>query len=93
MSSDDYYSLNPDVVLDAVEACGLRLDGSLLVLNSYENRVYRITDVDGVHWVVKFYRPNRWTDEQTLEEHQFARQLSDLEIPVVAPVALNGEQT
>jgi Ser/Thr protein kinase RdoA (MazF antagonist) len=93
VSSDDYYNLNPDVVLDAVEACGLQLDGSLLVLNSYENRVYRITDLDGVRWVVKFYRPNRWSDEQILEEHQFAQQLAELEIPVVAPVALKDNQT
>ena len=93
MSNQAYYQLNPDKVLDAVEACGIRLDGSLLTLNSYENRVYRVQDIDGVRWVVKFYRPNRWTDAQIQEEHDFATELAEQEIPVVAPVKLPGEQT
>jgi Ser/Thr protein kinase RdoA (MazF antagonist) len=41
--------------------------------------------------VVKFYRPARWTDAQILEEHSFAQELANSEIPVVAPLALNGK--
>lgn len=93
MSDQDYYALNPDTVLSAVESAGLRLDGSLLALNSYENRVYRLVDFDGTPWVVKFYRPGRWTDEQIIEEHQFASELSDVEIPVIAPLAFENGQT
>ena len=37
-----YDALTPDVILDAVETCGPRCTGSLLALNSYENRVYRV---------------------------------------------------
>ena len=37
-----YSRLTPDVVLDALESVGLRGDGRLLGLNSYENRVYQI---------------------------------------------------
>lgn len=91
MSEQDYYQLNPETVLSAVESCDLQLDGSLLALNSYENRVYRLADVDGNRFVAKFYRPGRWTDEQILEEHQFASQLAELEIPVVAPMAFGGQ--
>lgn len=93
MSDQDYYALNPDTVLSAVESTGLQLDGSLLALNSYENRVYRLADFDGTHWVVKFYRPGRWTDAQIIEEHEFAQELSDFEIPVIAPQAFNGDET
>ncbi|HLF39727.1 MAG TPA: serine/threonine protein kinase, partial [Burkholderiales bacterium] len=40
--------------------------------------------------VAKFYRPARWSDAQILEEHAFTRELADREIPVVAPLAVNG---
>lgn len=91
MSEQDYYKLTPDAVLDAIESIGIELDGSMLTLNSYENRVYRVCDVDGHKLVAKFYRPNRWTDEEIAEEHEFSQQLSDAEIPVVAPLILNEE--
>ena len=37
-----YSRLTPDVVLNSLEAKGLRCDGRLLALNSYENRVYQV---------------------------------------------------
>ena len=81
-----YAALTPDVVLDACTAAGLRADGRLLPLNSYENRVYQVWLEDGSARVLKFYRPGRWTAQQIEEEHAFARELADREIPVVAPV-------
>ena len=81
-----YDGLTPDVVLDALEAAGLRGDGRLLALNSYENRVYQANLEDGTYVVAKFYRPGRWSDAQILEEHAFARELAEREIPVVAPL-------
>ena len=36
-----YSSLTPDLVLDALDAVGLRGDGRLIALGSYENRVYQ----------------------------------------------------
>ena len=80
-----YSALTPDVVLDACDAAGLRPDGRLLTLNSYENRVYQVGLEDGSARVVKFYRPGRWSREQIEEEHAFARELAGREIPVVAP--------
>jgi Ser/Thr protein kinase RdoA (MazF antagonist) len=80
-----YAALTPEAVLDAVGARGLRPDGRLLSLNSYENRVYQVWLEDGQVIVVKFYRPGRWTKEQILEEHAFARELAEREVPVVAP--------
>ena len=35
--------------------------------------------------VAKFYRPGRWSDAQIDEEHAFARELAEREIPIVAP--------
>jgi Ser/Thr protein kinase RdoA (MazF antagonist) len=90
--SHPYAALTPEAVLDAVGTSGLRPDGRLLSLNSYENRVYQVWLEDGQVIVVKFYRPGRWSKEQILEEHAFARELAEREIPVVAPLSFN-EQT
>ncbi len=89
--SHPYSRLTPDVVLDAVEGAGVRCDGRLLALNSYENRVYQVGLEDGTSLVAKFYRPQRWSDAQILEEHAFALELAAAEIPVVAPLAVAGK--
>jgi Ser/Thr protein kinase RdoA (MazF antagonist) len=85
-----YAGLTPDVVLDALESAGYRGDGRLLALNSYENRVYQASLEDGGAVVAKFYRPQRWSDAQILEEHALAGQLAGREIPVVAPLERRG---
>ena len=86
-----YARLTPDVVLDALDGFGIRGDGRLLPLGSYENRVYQVYRDDAPPVVAKFYRPLRWTDAQIREEHAFATELAAREIPVVAPLALDGE--
>jgi Ser/Thr protein kinase RdoA (MazF antagonist) len=85
-----YAGLTPETVLDALQAAGLRGDGRLLALNSYENRVYQVWLEDGGSVVAKFYRPGRWSDAQILEEHAFVQELAAREIPAVAPLALEG---
>ena len=85
-----YQALDPDRILDAVEGTGLRCDGHLHALNSYENRVYQIGLEDDGFIVAKFYRPGRWSDEAILEEHAFAWELAEREIPVVAPLRDEG---
>lgn len=83
-----YGGLGPQQVLDALDAAGLRGDGRLLQLNSYENRVYQVMLEDGRAVVAKFYRPGRWSDAQILEEHGFALELAAAEVPVVPPLTL-----
>ena len=82
--------LDPDSILDALQSAGWRGDGRLLALNSYENRVYQAWLEDGGSVVVKFYRPQRWTDAQIIEEHRFTEELAAAEIPVVAPSSADG---
>ena len=113
-SSHPYSALTPDCALDALDSTGLKADGRLLALNSYENRVYQMGVEDaapagevlpGVYTlqgarpaggpgaaavVVKFYRPERWSDAAILEEHAYTIELAAREIPVVAPMELNG---
>ncbi len=85
-----YAALTPDVVLDALASAGLYGDGRLMALGSYENRVYQAVLEDGQRVVAKFYRPGRWSEEQILEEHAFAAELAAAEVPVVAPLVLQG---
>lgn len=85
-----YAGLTPDRVLDAVESIGFRVDGRLLALNSYENRVYQVGIEDSAPLIAKFYRTGRWSDAAILEEHQFTLELNEHEIPAVAPLVLNG---
>lgn len=86
----DYTGLDPQQVLDALDAAGLRGDGRVLQLNSYENRVFQVFLEDGSAVVAKFYRPGRWSDAQILEEHAFARELAAAEVPVVPPLVLRA---
>ena len=86
----DYTGLTPDTLLDAIEDCGYRSDGRLLALNSYENRVYQVGVEDETPIIAKIYRPGRWSNEAILEEHAFALELADAEIPVIAPLSFNG---
>lgn len=91
MSDHPYAALTPDVILDAVETFGVRCTGALQPLNSYENRVYRVETEEHGLLAAKFYRPGRWTNETIREEHAFALELAAQEIPVVAPLAKDGE--
>ena len=95
-----YSDLTPDCVLDALDNIGLRGDGRMLGLNSYENRVYQIwleegpgspSDPGPAVVVAKFYRPGRWSNAQIAEEHAFVRELAERELPVVAPLAQAGQ--
>ncbi|OYU46365.1 MAG: stress response serine/threonine protein kinase YihE [Burkholderiales bacterium PBB4] len=82
--------LTPDLVLDAMDSVGLRGDGRLTALSSYENRVYQVQLEDGSAVVAKFYRPSRWSDAQIQEEHDFAAELMVAEIPAIGPLSLQG---
>lgn len=86
-----YADLTPDTMLDAVESTGLRADGRLLALNSYENRVYQVWLDEAAPVVAKFYRPQRWSDAAILEEHAYTADLAAREIPVVPPLIVNGQ--
>ena len=85
-----YANLSPGSVLDAIDSLGLRCDGTLLQLNSFENRVFQIRLEDGSLRIAKFYRPGRWSDAAIGEEHAFTLELAAHDIPVVPPLAING---
>lgn len=89
-SAFNFQTLTPDLILGALESTGIRIDSGLSELNSYENRVYQLMDEERRRYVVKFYRPERWSDAQIAEEHAFSAELAAQEIPLAAPLSLNG---
>jgi len=86
-----YQLLTPDIVIEAIESTGRIADARILALNSYENRVYQVGLEGDDPVIAKFYRPDRWSDEQILEEHQFVQRLYEAEIPVVPPLVIDQE--
>jgi Ser/Thr protein kinase RdoA (MazF antagonist) len=90
MSDFSFAELSPELILDAIETVDVQASSGLLALNSYENRVYQFVADDHKRYVAKFYRPQRWSNEQIQEEHDFALELMQKEVPVVAPLIING---
>ncbi len=93
MALDDFFTLTPERVLAAAEVGGRRATGSVLALNSLENRVYEIEYEEGPRLVAKFYRPERWSREAILDEHRLLAEAAEEELPVVPPIDLGGGAT
>jgi Ser/Thr protein kinase RdoA (MazF antagonist) len=91
IAAQPFAALTPQCVLDAAAAVGIDGDGRLLALNSYENRVYRLGTAGAGAWVLKFYRPQRWSVAQIAEEHSFTLSLAERELPVAAPLVIGGD--
>lgn len=92
-STHPYNSLSPEKVIDAVEGLGYFSDARVMALNSYENRVYQVGIEDETPLIAKFYRPERYSREQILEEHDFLQELKAQELPVVAPIVHSDGET
>ena len=91
MTDFSFASLSPETIIDGLESAGFSVASGLLALNSYENRVYQFHDDDNIKFVTKFYRPNRWSIAQIQEEHDFALELDEQELPLVAPLVRDGQ--
>tara|TARA_B110000879_G_C11110089_1_gene487067 strand:- start:380 stop:1369 length:990 start_codon:yes stop_codon:yes gene_type:complete len=96
ISTQYFYDLRPDVILDAVSNAGLKPTGAINILNSMENRVYDLgietnEQSSETSVICKFYRPGRWSREQIIEEHVFLKSLNQSEVPVIAPLEINDE--
>lgn len=91
--TESFYQLTPEKIHQAFESAGLELQPTITFLNSLENRVVRVQDLDGEFWVGKFYRPGRWAKSALLEEHAFLDELLQAGLPIVAPVPLKDGST
>lgn len=83
-----FAALTPQLVVAAVEqSYGLVLDGTLAAYPSYVNRVYGLRNDEGREYIVKFYRPDRWSPDAIAEEHELVLDCAEADLPVVAPLA------
>lgn len=88
-SNFSYLSLTPELQLDALASVGIYPESGLIQLNSYENRVSLFTDENKVRYVIKFYRPQRWTEAQLAEDHAFCLALKAQGNCLSAPVKID----
>jgi Ser/Thr protein kinase RdoA (MazF antagonist) len=89
-----FHGLTPDLVLGLVEkALDIRCTNLCRPLASYINRVYELEGENGEGLVVKFYRPGRWARAALQDEHEFLLELAGREIPVIAPLAVQGNSS
>jgi Ser/Thr protein kinase RdoA (MazF antagonist) len=90
-SNFSYLSLTPELQLDALASVGIYPESGLIQLNSYENRVSLFTDENKIRYVVKFYRPQRWSEAQLAEEHAFCLALKAQENCLSAPIKIENK--
>lgn len=95
--TQNFHTLGPDDLLNAVEELDYSPTGRVLQLNSMENRVYEV-EVDSesdnpsdAFLIIKFYRPGRWSREQIQEEHNFLFDLVENDIEAIAPYKINEQ--
>lgn len=89
-----FSELDPQSIIDEVEKkYSLELTNFCRPLSSYINRVFELRSEPEQRYVVKFYRPDRWTKDAIEEEHQFLFELQKAEIPVIAPMLNKSGQS
>ena len=89
MQTGPFATLHPEAVLDCVEqATGKQFLNVCRPHSSYINRVYELQAEDGDYYIVKFFRPGRWSEGMLVEELEFVRECASVDIPVIKPVAL-----
>lgn len=88
-----FFKLDPELVMTAVEAAGFEPTGEFTQLNSYENRVFDIKLETGDPIIMKFYRPQRWSEEALRDEHEFLHEVAAEGIKAVEPLVLKNGDT
>jgi len=92
-----FFELSPDLVLKTVDQLGFKTTGRVMAMNSMENRVYEVEiESESNHpsdhsKIIKFYRPGRWSKDQIQDEHDFLFDLSEFELPVIAPLLFDEQ--
>ncbi len=93
LDSDLFYNLDPNLILFSAEKNGYAVTGELIQLNSYENRVFEIRLEDKNSIIAKYYRPNRWSAETILDEHEFTAELKRESLEVAEALVLKNGST
>lgn len=87
--TDQFFNLDPNIILTDAERQGYISTGEIHQLNSYENRVFDIKlDQDQAHQsiIAKYFRPKRWSKDTILDEHEFCFDLDEEGLSVGKPL-------
>lgn len=90
---NNFYQLDPNIILSCAEKHGFVTTGEMQQLNSYENRVFNVVLENGQHIIAKFYRPERWSQSTIEQEHQFEIELKNEGLSVAVPFVLSNGST
>lgn len=90
---NQFYDLQPNLILSTAEKHGFHPTGELIQLNSYENRVFEIKLESKNSIIAKYYRPGRWSEETILDEHRFTSELKKESIEVASALKLKNNLT
>ncbi len=92
-AAPSFQELSPDIIMSSVEKfLNIRLNGVITPYNSYVNRVYGLQAADNSRYVVKFYRPGRWSAGCVLEEHRFLFNAGNMRFPSYPRLCPKGGQ-
>jgi Ser/Thr protein kinase RdoA (MazF antagonist) len=90
---NQFYDLDPNLILATAENNGYHVTGELIQLNSYENRVFEIKLEEKNSIIAKYYRPGRWSKETIIDEHLFTSELKKESIEVASALFLKNLST
>ncbi len=90
---NQFYDLQPNLILSTAEKHGFLPTGELIQLNSYENRVFEIKLENRDSIIAKYYRPGRWSTKTILDEHLFTSELQKESIEVASALMLKNNST
>jgi len=92
-NKNNFYNLNPNLILTTAEKNGFLVTGELTQLNSFENRVFDLRLENKTSIIAKFYRPGRWSLETLLDEHSFIHELKKESIEVAGTLLLKNNSS
>lgn len=91
LAEDQFFNLDPHLILQSAEACGFVPTGEMHQLNSYENRVFEIKLENQKSIIAKFFRPGRWSKKTIQDEHEFCLDLTQDGLSVGQPYFYKNE--
>ncbi|MEK6628843.1 MAG: serine/threonine protein kinase [Bdellovibrionota bacterium] len=92
-NKNNFYNLDPNLILATAEKNGFAVTGEMIQLNSYENRVFDLRLEDKTSIIAKFYRPGRWSEKTLLDEHNFIHELKSESIEVAGTLLLKNNSS
>ena len=91
MQTTPFSILHPEAVLNCIEeATGKHFENICRPHSSYINRVFEVKEENDDFYIIKFFRPGRWSERALLDELAFVGECAEIDIPVIKPLELKN---